>query len=390
MSINITDIERMHRDGLISDEQRGALLDRYVRVPDPIIKSADRGLITFLSCLAAILIICGAAVLTVSHWQDITPFMKLCAGMVIMVLAWVGCLVWQTSKPGLSEALGLLGAGMWGVNLLLHEALFDSGMLPVETTAIFFAGIVVVPFLVPQRVLVGVVAITSVILYIMMLGTTPEMSWLSLNSLMESSPTTALMLLLCIGLFWWQFGEYNRRSEGVCRGYYWVSVPSFLSYILVLQYCLLYGGSIPIGVQGLVGWLVPVPVLLIFVLFKPKQVSWICQLSLGGYTALLLPLCFSLSHMDAYRDVAAVLLCSVYAALLMVLGTECRREAWINYSVLLLLCLGIKLMIVISQSLVDSGLVLITVGVSMLVFAYVLEVHRRRLVTKVKDLLQDK
>lgn len=234
-----------------------------------------------------------------------------------------------------------------------------------------------IPVLSRQRLLVGVVALSSVVLLLSMAGVSSESS----NSLFYipwlQSEQNTLISLMALGLFWWLVGEKCRRSAGRWRGYYWVSICAFVCFLFVAQGFLLYRNN---GGYSLAGCIVSAAVLLLGLLLKPREVRWGCWLLLMVSTCLLLLLpCCSIQS----RIVGAVT-CSVYAALLMVVGARSHRVAWINYGSLMAVFVMVAVLDNLLGSLEVSGVTLIIAGSLVLAFVSLMEGQRRRLVRRAK------
>lgn len=382
--MNRRDIDALHSAGLITDEQRKAIIKHNTAQPPAELKAPNRGLILFLSTLAVILIVSGAIVLISTHWHEITPFMKASAGILIMLLAWIGCWRLREKKPGVAEALGLLGACMWGVNLMLHGVLFEPDTPAVESAFIFFIGLLPIPFLLRQRVLIGVVALYSFFLLTLML-IFPEPAWLSLSHLSEQKGVT-LILYATLAILWWLVGEKCRRREGVCEGYYWIAAPSFIAFLSIMQAALLYSSGVYQPHMGShLWWLVaalPLPVGILLLKEKGRRPR-LSHILLLASTVALLPIAVYLSYCPTWHEVAGLLVCSAYALVLTAAGIRCGRKSWANYSAILMGFVFINLLYHIGTSLTDAGLIIMATGFSVLAFAFLLEGHRRRIIKKI-------
>lgn len=380
--MNRREIESLFASGIITEEQRNAIIAKFVQEPEKNLPSPNRTLVFFLGTIAALMIVSGALVLIVSHWQEITPLAKTLSGIVIMLLAWWGSSRLRKKKPIVSEGLGLLGTGMWGVNIILHGILFEPGNPAVEAFFVFFAGIIAVPFLVKQRLLIGIVALCSFILLALMLNA-PESSWLSLADLKHTQGGTVIAIIAGMLLIWWLVGEKCRRHVGVYEHYYWITPPCFIIFLSLVQTILLYDWKhLSMGTYG---WLAPLSTLLILLALKPKQAGWLCWLALTGWSCALIPIAVHLSWHPEHREVIGLTIGCAYAISLGIIGARSHRQSWINYSALMMIFVFIYLLVRIKNSFSDSGLLLMATGLAVLVFAFLLEGQRRRLINKVKQ-----
>lgn len=375
--MKLRDIEKLHADGLITAEQKEAVIARYKLES----RGAGRWLVCSLASLAAMLIVGGAILLAISHWSEITPLVKMSAGMGLLAATWMAYLALRTWKPLTAEALAVVGAGAWLANIVLLGTLFHPGTPAVEGCFVFFAGIVLLPFLARQRLLIGIVALTSIVLYVMMLEN--ETSWLSLSWLQNQYIATASLILLLLLLFWWLLAEKAGDSRGLMKGYFWVGIPAFLGFLSLVQIPLLYLStpddfySIPHG-EALYG---VAPVL--FLIFKPKSAGWFSWLLLAAATGALLP---TLEHFCWHPNhLFGLAICGAYALILMFTGTRCGRVAWINYGSVMVFFAFFGLMVDILKSLEESGVVLVISGVALLLLSLLLEQQRRKLVRHIKE-----
>lgn len=374
--MNRKEIATPKTEGQIPTSPQSPAIKR-IYTPQP--RTPGKELIFVLGTLAAILIVVGALIQAISHWQDITPLMRTIGGMLIMVAAWVGAYLLREKKPGVAECLVLVAAGMWGANIVLHNILFELDVPAVNSFFIFFIGVAPVPFLLRQRILIAVVAVSSFILYTMMLHA-PQSSWLHI----ASQPSGAVLgVFVGLALLWWLVGEKCRGHKGTFAGYYWISIPSYLTFLALMQYHLLHNEKeMSMGVWG---WITPIVVLAMFLLLKPKFADRNSWAILAVATSALVPLAVLISGLESSRDALGLLIFSIYAMYLMMTGVKYSRPAWINYGAIAMVFVGIDLLIHISRSLTDSGLILMASGLVLLVFTFLLEGQRRRLIKQVTE-----
>lgn len=379
--MNIYDVERLHEAGFISAEQKKLIIENYIEKPEREMWMPQRSAVYFLAVIAVAMIVGGAIVLVVNHWQAISPLAKMSAGLLVMLLAWVGHFVLKGRKPLVAEGLALLGAGMWGVNIMLRESLFELDNPAVELFFVFFIGVLPIPFLIRQRVLIGLVMFFSFILLLMMVHA-PADCWLALNQLKLYGGTFWSLIMVML-LLWWMVGEKCRGSVGVCMDYYWISFPAYIIFLAGVQYRLLYDVP-PMQTIGH-NWVIFAVAALFIPLLKPRKIGWWQWVAAALSSLLLLPMAIHLSWHTAYREVIGMLVFAVYGAIFMFLCVRCKRSAWMCISIAVMVCIFFDMLCRIYWSLSDSGLFLIALGAAVLVFAYVLEKQRRYLVSKVKS-----
>lgn len=377
-----SDIELLNAEGLITDKQRDEILAQMTNKKAPTIPVPQRALVQGLSAVAGILIVVGALVQAVAHWLSITPLMKSSLGMLVMALAWVGYFLLRKTRPLVAEGLGLVGAGMWGANIVLNQALFELYTPHVEPFALFFIGVLPIPFLVRQRVLIGLVELSSFILLALMLS--PDGSWLCMPGLGAGTEWALFMALL---LVWWMLGERCRGCYGTCKGYYWVSYPACIAFLGCVQYYLLYNVTeMPTAAHS---WCIFAVAAVFALLLKPKDMRRRHWLAASLSSIALLPLALCISGNAPYHEVWGMFIVAAYSGLFMVLCVRTKRMLWGFISMAMAVFIFYDLLVRIHRSLSDSGLFLMATGLAVLVFAFVLEKQRRFLIRTAKTATAD-
>lgn len=379
--MNICDIEKLYTAGLISKDQRDKITAQFFPTPKQEINPPGRAFVYFLAVLAAILITTGALLLAISYWQEITPFMKSAAGILIMILAWIGRWRLREKKPMVSEGLALLGVGMWGANIVLINHQFSLGLPAVECAFLFYAGALPIPFLIHHRILLGVAFAFSLIMLPLM-DSAPESSWLALPWL-HTLKGSAISLLSSILLIWWMVGEKSRLSKGVCEGYYWVSFPAFAIFLLMMQSVLLYTPAPLATIEH--NWIICVAPMLFIPLLKPANIPWAHWVMVALSSCLLPPLAIHLSWHTAYHEIIGMFTCAIYCGIFMMASVRNGRHSWLYVSISISVFIFFDLLVRISESFEDSGLFLISTGVAVLAFAYALDKQRSYLIHKMKE-----
>ena len=392
--MKLKDIETLHADGYLSDEQKAKIIAHY-RLED----KSSRWLLVCLSLLAAALIAGGAGMLVMAHWLELTMLGKALSGGILLAAVWLAYIVLQPRTPVVAEGLALVGAALWGANIALHSALFQPHANFEEGCFLFFCGIVLLPFITPQRVMVGVVAITSVILLVNIayvpvnIDNTPK-SWLHIEWLRDEYFGNFIAAVSLLGLFWWLLGERCRNTTGMYRGYYWVGVVSFLGLLIFTLVNLLGAIHGEEAVLTTPGYIMAGAALLLAILLKPKGVAWLWWLLMAAGTCALIALSiYQQQDMDwgmEPREVShpvfiGTAASALYAALLMLVGTRSKRVAWINYGAITAIITLIAVLSNIFKSLETSGITLILTGSMVLVFILLLENQRRSLIKKAKQ-----
>ena len=370
--MKLRDIEQMQSAGLISAEQAAAIAEHF-RLNG---NRMQKWLLFCVSSLAGALILAGIIMLISANWEFIPPAAKMGTGIALMVGFWAAYGFLREKMPMLAETMGLLGGGMWLANIALYGQIFQLQNPFVEGCALFFSGIVLLPFLAKQRLLIAAVIITSFVLLI-----AAQQS----NHSPLHLPITSDELLTCLfllGTFWWVFSEFCRSSDGAAKAYAWTCIPLSLLAVCTTQGLILYGDVHNLA-DRIIGYSVPGAALLLLLVFKPKAADWLPWIPFALLTVGIIPAAQAFD--EAHYELPRIIYCFLYALLWIWNGCSAGRIDWINYGTLLVCFTGIGLMANIMQSLTQSGFVLIIMGFIMLGSAILLEQQRRRLIRSIKS-----
>ena len=369
--MKLRDIEQMQSAGLISAEQAAAIAEHFKLNGNRM----QKWLLFCVSSLAGALILAGIIMLISANWECIPPAVKMGTGIALMLGFWAayGCL--REKMPILAETMGLLGGGMWLANIALYGQIFQLQNPFVEGCALFFCGIVLLPFLAKQRLLIAAVIITSFIL----LPAARECESSALH--LPINTDELLTCLFLLGTFWWLFSEFCRHSGGAAKAYAWTSIPLSLLAVCATQGLILYGDFV--NVDTIIGCSTLGATLLLLLVFKPKTAAWLPWIPLVILTAGIIPAANVFD--DVELELPRIIYCFLYALLWIWNGCSARRIAWINYGTILVCFTGIGLMANIMESLTQSGFVLIFMGFIMLGAAILLEQQRRRLIRSIQS-----
>ena len=229
--MKLKDIETMQNAGLISPEQAAAIAEHFK------LNSSgwQKWLLFCVSSLAGALILGGIIMLISANWKSIPDAIKMGSGIALMVGFWITYGKLRDRMPILAETMGLLGGGMWLANISLYGQIFQLQNPFVEGCALFFCGIVLLPFLTKQRLLIAVVIITSFVL----LSAAQESKNSPLHLPLTSDELCTCLFLL--GTFWWLFSEYCHGSAGAAKAYSWTNIPISIVAVCTTQGFILYG-----------------------------------------------------------------------------------------------------------------------------------------------------
>lgn len=384
-----TDIERILGEGLITPAQHDAIIERFHLEEN----KSHKWLAVSLSSLAGLLVLGGIIMLISANWEYIPPMVKMGTGIGLMVLFWVLHICFAEKRPAAAETFSLLGGGMWLANIALYAQIFNLQNPFVEGCALFLAGIILLPLLTRQRVLVAAVAVTSIILFIAATDVRPEDSFLSLRDYaLPDDEYFGLAGVTALMVFWWVVSERCRDCKSYLRSHAWLAIPAGLALVFFLQGILQYDKEWgEPSTYTLEQWtptlyaLAIVPVVLL--LFKPKG-PWgiwlfftLCTTVMAAaYGALRLP-----ETAELPGRLIAIGLCFAYGIVFMFTGTRFLRLSWINYGSLFIICAGIALMVDVFDSFTESGIALIACGVLLFVLLCLVESSRRKVANKVRE-----
>lgn len=391
-SMKRRDVEKLHTDGLITDDLRDKIIQHYGLTEN----ASGRWLLICLSLLATLLFIGGASMMAAAHWAELTTLGKASIGAGLLAAIWIAYFCTR-NIPLLPECLALIGGALWIGNICLHQSLFAPRGDAADMVFLFFIGIVFIPFLTRQRLLVGGVAGVSLVFLVILHGlNSPDDSWLYTPWFCMENVFASCSLLLC---FWWLLGEKSCKSTGILRGYWWISIPGFLAFISYLSTFILYFSEIryhelqPTDAGYVMMGAIPV----LFLLLKPRDVKWLYWLLLAVSTSALLPSGYYLVREHETLTalipdfpvltpaIAAVTICTLYALILMFVGVRCKRASWVNYGAFTSLLVIIRILTNLFESLDNSALALLISGAVVLLFTLLLESQRRRLIKNVKQ-----
>lgn len=370
-----SEIESLCTEGLITAEQRDRILARLSTDAS----RAGKRLMACFATLAALLIVGGVIMLVSANWAHIPDLVKMISGMLLLVAAWIGYACCRMRYPKIAEALALAGAGMWLADIALYAQIFQLQNPFVEGCFLFFCGVALLPFIIPGRLLMLAVAVTSVVLLAGMLETSPSESWLGLGNL--AGHTTEMAAFSALAVAWWLFGECCRRATSFYRHYAWVGAVAFVSWLLYIQTMLMYVDwvSMSFELSSAVIWGIAA---LAAVLVLKAAASWKAWLPFWVLMAATLPLAFVLArHEDRWTGIA---FCFVYALSMMFYGAKARRIFYVNAGSLLVVLAAVALISDVLGSYTASGFSLIGGGVLLLVLAFVIEKQRRRAVAAIR------
>lgn len=392
------DVETMLSAGLISPEQATAITEHF-RLND------GRGWRWLLICLCALaggLIVAGVIMLISANWEDIPPIVKMGCSMALLLLCWLGWAWQRERRPIVAEVMGFCGAGMWLGSIALYGQIFQLQNPFVEGFTLFFAGIVLLPFICRQRLLIWAVVICSFVQCVLLMGTND--SPMCLPAIWPKLPWDEYLLgalPLLLGL-WWGLAERWRVAGVRWSGYSWLAPVLLIVGVSAAQSMMYIPGNFPEMNTVLWAELATMPVLLLCL--KPRGTGWLPWCGLALVLSLCLPCILGVSclremtqgfsingcHYDALLPewagrLSGVVIYMLLSLLMIYSGWRALRLSWINIGSLMMVYAAIALVADVLDSYTFSGLVLVVTGLLLLGLGWLLEKGRRHLVKSVKE-----
>ena len=369
--MNRKDIEKLYNEGLITEDQKDVFTARIAEESSWTLRSR---MISVLTVSAVVLICVGVCMLLGAYWGVLTMEMKTGIGMGFLAVVWVIWLMLKDKSTYTAEALSCIGAMLWLGNIIFQQQFFQN--VTGDAILLFFAGIAVIPFVCRLRLLYIIVAGVSYLSLLVVMG--DKSATFSLYKLTADHSGTVWALIFPLFSFWWLMGERARDlRQNVVVAHYLVGMPSFF-ILLISATTLLIARPMDMSLYPHT-WLIFAATPLLYLALKPHSAGWASWLLLSACLCSLLPLATFLAWHKNLGMIPGSIISWVSAIVLMFTGLRCRNLLWINCGALLAAFVSIFVVSNAVQSLNDSGLALIIIGVSALGFTFLLELQRRRL-----------
>jgi uncharacterized membrane protein len=141
------DIQKIHAAGLISEEQRQAIIEHF-----KLDREGNRFLV-IVGIIGAVLISAGVILLISANWENIPRFVKLAGGLALLIGAHVGgwALARDDKHPVASDILHLAGSGMFLANIALVGQIYHLSSRPPNAILLWLAGIAALPWILRSK-----------------------------------------------------------------------------------------------------------------------------------------------------------------------------------------------------------------------------------------------
>ncbi len=148
------DIQKIHEAGLITDEQRQKIIERFHLKED-----SGGNFLAIISIVGAVLIAAGIALLISAHWNEIPRGVKIANGLLLMLGFhaggwWLREVQGKYRKTG--EALHFIGSCLFLANIALIGQIYNIVSRPPNAFLLWWLGIAALPWLLrskPQHIL---------------------------------------------------------------------------------------------------------------------------------------------------------------------------------------------------------------------------------------------
>ncbi len=142
-----SDIDRIHDAGLISADQRAAIVTHF-----KLDRESNR-LMVILSIIGAVLVASGVILTIAANWETIPRFAKLAGGLAFMLGCHFGG-AWlrrDGKHPVVGQALHVLGSGLFLANIALVGQIYNLSSRPPNAILLWWLGIAPLPWLLRSR-----------------------------------------------------------------------------------------------------------------------------------------------------------------------------------------------------------------------------------------------
>src|SRR6266567_2925434 len=146
--MKFADIQKLHETGLITDEQRVKIVERFK------LKEESSHFLVIITFIGAVLMASGIALLISAHWEQIPRGVKIGFSLALMLGAhgfgwWLREVHGQYRKSG--EALHLLGSCLFLVNIALLGQIYNIASRTPDAFLLWWLGIAALPWLLRSK-----------------------------------------------------------------------------------------------------------------------------------------------------------------------------------------------------------------------------------------------
>ena len=143
------DVQKLREAGLITDEQRQKIIERFQLKED-----SGGNFLAIISIVGAVLIAAGIALLISAHWNEIPHGVKIAAGLLLMLGFHAGGW-WLREGQGkyrkTGEALHFVGSCLFLANIALIGQIYNIVSRPPNAFLLWWIGIAALPWLLRSK-----------------------------------------------------------------------------------------------------------------------------------------------------------------------------------------------------------------------------------------------
>jgi len=146
--MKFADIQKLYETGLITDEQRMRIVERFK------LKEESSHFLVIITFIGAVLMASGIALLISAHWEEIPRGVKIAFSLALMLGAhgfgwWLREVHGQYRKTG--EALHFLGSCLFLVNIALLGQIYNIASRTPDAFLLWWLGIAALPWLLRSK-----------------------------------------------------------------------------------------------------------------------------------------------------------------------------------------------------------------------------------------------
>jgi uncharacterized membrane protein len=388
------DIQKIHEAGLITDEQRQKIIERFQLKED-----SGGNFLAIISIVGAVLIAAGIALLISAHWNEIPRGVKIANGLLLMLGFhaggwWLREVQGKYRKTG--EALHFIGSCLFLANIALIGQIYNIVSRPPNAFLLWWLGIAALPWLLrskPQHVLL-----------LLAFGIWFGLEVNERGSLIYCESERQILLYALLGLVYLGAGYCLRH--GTFSGFAGVTeklgLLAFLIFIYPLTWKDFFGGWDNPEIQQ---WFFPAlavfALLLLAVGFGnlttlTRQWRWTWFSALAGMTIFMTTVWFGCWELDraagmhhhwgeSWSYLVGTLVLFVFCLLQIQVGLQKRSPFLVNLGVTFIALDIIAAYCDLLGSMARTGVMFLISGIFLIVFGVYLEKKRRGLMKQIKS-----
>ena len=384
-----TDIDKIHGAGLISAEQREAIIAHFG------LKEEGGKFLAILSFIGAVLVAAGVILLIGAHWDEIPRGVKLASGLALMLGAHgAGWWVREARRdyPKIGEALHLAGSLLWLGNIALVGQIYHLSSRPGNAFLLWWVGLAALPWLLRSP--------AQFVLLLLGIGLWFGFEINDSASLIRCDDERQILAYAMLGLLFTAFGLVLRGRGN--RQFARLAETIGLLVFALFAYPLTWEGWWGWNSQGalLCSWLLPVVGVVAALLLAlgcrnltalTRQWRGAWGAALAGAAALLVAAEFVpgrngwywIGHMTPFNTTAAIAF-FIFCLVQVRVGVQARDRFLVNLGVVFIALDIVATYLGLIGSMAFTGLIFVFSGLFLIVFAVFLERKRRALMKAIQ------